>query len=412
MTSPQTLRALAALTFALALSQFFRSCLAVMAPEVQHDLQLSPAGFGTLSSCFFLAFGVAQVPIGIAFDRYGVGRPARLLLAVGVVASALFVFAPNGATAMVAQAGLGLACAPVFMGLMHYAAEQLSPHRYTTFVSRSNAVGMLGALAATAPLGWAMHAVGWRPAFAVAAVCMALACWGVWRHVRDHGHAEARQERPAAMLASTFGLLRRPALWTLIPFCVAMAAGTAFRNAWGGPYVAEVFGLGAGPRGIALALLSIGAFCAALGLPWLARHSSIRGTVLGWTLFTLATGVLLALWPALGLVPDVILLTLLATLGVLHPLVMTHARDLLPAAQRGRGLGVLNTFVFLGTAVTSWAFGLIADAGQRSGWPATTTYGAIFACATALVLAGLVPYAFSPRSPSASAPRRTRAPSG
>jgi hypothetical protein len=50
MDTRSSVRALAALTFALTLSQFFRSCLAVMAPEVQADLQLSPAGFGLLSS--------------------------------------------------------------------------------------------------------------------------------------------------------------------------------------------------------------------------------------------------------------------------------------------------------------------------------------------------------------------------
>ena len=34
------------------------------------------------------------------------------------------------------------------------------------------------------------------------------------------------------------------------------AAGTTFRNAWGGPYFADVFGLPAGSRGLALAVLS------------------------------------------------------------------------------------------------------------------------------------------------------------
>ncbi len=88
-------RGIAILTFAFALSQFFRSCLAVMAPELQHDFGLSPAGFGALSSSFFLAFAIAQIPVGIAFDRYGVGKPTALLLAVGAVSSILFVAAPT-----------------------------------------------------------------------------------------------------------------------------------------------------------------------------------------------------------------------------------------------------------------------------------------------------------------------------
>lgn len=397
MVSPATTRGLRALTVAFALSQFFRTCLAVMAPELQQDLSLSPAGFGALSSCFFFSFALAQVPVGVAFDRYGVGAPTRVLLALGVVSALLFVAAPGGATAMVAQLGLGLACAPVFMGLMHHASATLPPQRYVAFIGRTNALGMVGALLATAPLGWAVHAVGWRLPIALAALCMLGACVGVWRRVHDHGHADAKAETPAAMVAASARLLALPAMWTLIPLCVAMAAGTAFRNAWGGPYLANVFGLQAGARGMALTVLSLGGFCTALFLPWLVRRASIRRTVLGWSMLSFLAALALAAWPAAGLGPDLALLTLLGTVGMLHPLVMAHGRDLVPPALRGRGLGLLNSFVFLGSALAAWAFGLIAEAGQRHQWTPATSYGAIFGCAAALVFAGLLPYVFSPR---------------
>ncbi|MGF6525794.1 MFS transporter [Variovorax sp. PvP013] len=391
------MRGIRALTFAFALSQFFRTCLAVIAPELQRDLGLSPAGFGALSSCFFLAFAAAQIPVGIAFDRWGVGRPTRALTALGVAASALFVVAPGGATAMVAQAGLGLACAPVFMGLMHFASEQLPASRYATVVGRANALSMLGALCATAPLGWAAHRFGWRAALAVAAACMLVACASIWRHVRDAGHADARAERPVALLAGSLRLLRIPAMWTLIPLCLAMAAGTTFRNAWGGPYLADVFALGTDARGLALAVVSLGGFGAALLLPLVVRRLSLRTAVLAWSLLPLACGVALAAWPASGLWPGVALLTGLATIGMVHPLVMAHGRGLVAPALRGRGLGVLNTFVFLGSAATSWTFGQIADASQRFGWSAASTYAGIFGCATAVVGAGVALYALSPR---------------
>lgn len=390
-------RGIRALTFAFVLSQFFRTCLAVIAPELQHDLGLSPAGFGALSSCFFLSFAVAQIPIGVAFDRYGVGAPTRLLMAVGVAASVLFVVAPNGSTAMLAQAGLGLACAPAFMGLMHYASEQLPVHRYATVVSRANAISMLGALCATAPLGWAAHRFGWRPALAVAAVCMLVAWIGVWRTIRDDGHADVRDQHPGTLLVGSLRLLGMPAMWTLIPMCVAMAAGTTFRNAWGGPYFADVFHLGTDARGLVLSLLTLGAFVAALFLPFVVRRTSLRTTVLGWSAMSLASGALLATWPAPGLVTAVTLLTALATLGMVHPLVMAHGRGLVPQSLRGRGLGVLNTFVFLGSAATAWVFGQIADASLRNGWAAASTYSMIFLCAAGAVLVGAVLYALSPK---------------
>ncbi|MGH8785085.1 MAG: MFS transporter [Cupriavidus necator] len=393
-------RGIALLTFAFALSQFFRSCLAVMAPELQHDFGLSPAGFGALSSSFFLAFAVAQIPVGIAFDRYGVGRPTALLLAVGAVSSILFVLAPNGAAATLAQVGLGLACAPVFMGLLHFASEQLSERDYTRVVSRSNAMGMIGALCATAPLGWAISLIGWRPSMAVSALGMVAACYGVWRFVRDQGHAEARSASWPAMLSESLQLLKLAPLWTLIPLCVAMSAGTAFRNAWSGPYLADVFGLGSAPRGVALALLSLAGFLTAFLLPVLVRRNTLKTTIAGWSCFAMSGSFLLALWPDNGIGYGVAMMALLSTIGMLHPLVMAQGRGLIPPSRRGRGLGLLNTFVFLGSALTSWTYGLIANAGHVRGWPLPSTYAAIFLSAGVLIAAAMVPYFFSQPHPT------------
>ncbi|MBK5002614.1 MFS transporter [Pseudomonas sp. S31] len=406
MASTSATRGLPALTFALVLSQFFRTCLGVMAPELQHDLGLTPAGFGTLSSCFFLSFGLAQIPVGIAFDRYGVGRPARWLLAVGVVSAALFVVAPGGLTAMLAQIGLGLACAPVFMGLMHYAAQRLSGPCFTSFVSRANAMGMVGGLCATAPLGWAVDTFGWRPAIACSALIMLLVTVWVWRTVEDRADCPPQGESLGGMLRASLGLLAVPAMWTLIPMCLAMAAGTSFRNAWGGPYLASVFDLDAGSRGVALAALSLGALVAAATQPWILHRYSLRSSILGWTLMTLLTALVLVAWPDGAVLANVGLLAALATVGVLHPMVMAHGRLLLAPQIRGRGLGVLNSFVFLGSALTSWVFGLIADAGKAAGTPAPVTYAWIFATAALLLVLGLAAYAFSPAVPSMDAGRR------
>jgi len=395
-TARRAARGIAMLTFAFALSQFFRSCLAVMAPELQNDFGLSPAGFGALSSCFFLAFAVAQIPVGIAFDRYGVGRPTAWLLAVGALSSVLFVLAPNGVVATLAQVGLGLACAPVFMGLLHFASEQLSERDYTRVVSRSNAMGMIGALCATAPLGWAIELIGWRSSMAFSAFAMVAACCGVWRAVRDSGHAEARAASWPSMLSQSARLLALAPLWTLIPFCVAMAAGTAFRNAWSGPYLASVYGLGSGTRGVALTLLSVAGFLTAFVLPVLVRRSTLKTTVLAWSCLSMSGALLLALWPDSGVASGIMLMALLSTVGMLHPLVMAQGRSLIPPARRGRGLGLLNTFVFLGSALTSWGFGLIANLGHTQQWAVSTTYSAIFLTAAALVAAALVPYWFSP----------------
>lgn len=63
-------RLIAAAALMGALSQFHRNALGVIAPEVAAELGLDPAGRAA-NAMFFIALLVLQLPIGIAFDRYG-----------------------------------------------------------------------------------------------------------------------------------------------------------------------------------------------------------------------------------------------------------------------------------------------------------------------------------------------------
>ncbi len=58
------------------LSYLFRSVNAVISPELSRDLSLNPASLGLLTSAYFLAFGAAQIPVGMLLDRYGPRRVA------------------------------------------------------------------------------------------------------------------------------------------------------------------------------------------------------------------------------------------------------------------------------------------------------------------------------------------------
>lgn len=186
-----TMKALAVLTFAVVLSQFFRSYLAVIAPEVMIELDLTPAMFGWLSSTFFLSFALAQIPVGIAFDRFGVRRPVALLLALGVAGAGTISVTASYPVALAAQACLGLACAPLYMALVYYASHHLPEQRFVQAITLTSAIGIGGAFMAAAPLGWATYLFGWRPALAVAAVLTLLTLLAVWRLVGDERVVDA-----------------------------------------------------------------------------------------------------------------------------------------------------------------------------------------------------------------------------
>jgi hypothetical protein len=70
---------------------------------------------------------------------------------------------------------------------------------------------------------------------------------------------------------------------------------------------------------------------------------------------------------------------------------------------RGRGLGLLNTFVFLGSAAAARIFGLIAEAKLSSGAAPAAAYTRIFGFACTLVLVGIAAYMLSPSMARAAA---------
>src|SRR4051794_23657079 len=70
---------------AYGISQFLRNSIGVIAPNLAAELDLSASEIGLLSSLFFFSFSAAQIPLGIALDRYG---PRRCMLVCAVIAVA------------------------------------------------------------------------------------------------------------------------------------------------------------------------------------------------------------------------------------------------------------------------------------------------------------------------------------
>ena len=67
------------LTFlaAYVLSQFYRSFLAVIAPELAQELGLDPQALGNLQAFWIAGFVAMQFPVGVALDTLGPRRTKR-----------------------------------------------------------------------------------------------------------------------------------------------------------------------------------------------------------------------------------------------------------------------------------------------------------------------------------------------
>lgn len=363
---------LAVLAAAYVLSQFFRTALAVVAPEIAADLGLDPARLGILSSAWFWAFAAAQIPIGVALDRWGPrGTVATLFCAAGL-GCLVFALAGSLGAAVVGQILIGIGCAPVFMGVLVVLSRFYPPQLFAQISSILLAVGTVGTLAGTTPLAVVAGNIGWRGAFAGMAAAVVLVALLVALVVRDRPPgvpAPVTSESLAAALRGVRHVLANRRILAIVPMCFAgYAVLITVRGLWAGPYLAEIFGFSAVARGNALLAMSVAMILGNLTYGMLERRlDRRRPLVVTGAGGVIAALVVLAALPTTSAILSVAALVVVGAMGMTYALLMAQGRRFLAEQEIGRGLTLLNAACFAGAATVQAASGLVVEFGQVGG---------------------------------------------
>lgn len=397
MNRPQAasaLPALVALTVAYVLSQFFRTMLGVIAPEIARDLGLGATALGTLSALFFLAFAAAQLPVGILLDRFGPRWSVSMVMLLAVAGAAVFAAAPGPDLAYLAQVLIGLGCSPIYMGALFVVARTYPPLRFAAISSLILAIGQAGVLLGTTPLALAADALGWRGALlAVSGIVLASAA-SVLALVRDPPRAQGGSDSLAAALTGVLAVLRLKALRPLLPLTfVAYGVVVTVRGLWGGPYLADAFALDPAARGQVLLAMSLALIAGTLGYAAIERRlDRRREPAIAGTCVTVAALLVLAAWPGHSLALAAAMLSLVALAGIHFALVMAQGRRFLPDHLVGRGLTLLNGTAFFGTAAVQLGSGAVIDASRAAGMSGLGGFSMLFAFLAGLLVVTLLPY--------------------
>ncbi|AHG49032.1 hypothetical protein RLEG12_08815 (plasmid) [Rhizobium leguminosarum bv. trifolii CB782] len=126
---------------------YFRS----YGPLISDELALSPGEFGRLASAFFGSFALLQIPVGIAFDRWGVRRPMALMMLVGAAGSGLLAASSGVWSAFAGQVAVEMGCAPIFMGVLYYLGRLHSHEKAGRLAATVSSIGSVGALLSASP---------------------------------------------------------------------------------------------------------------------------------------------------------------------------------------------------------------------------------------------------------------------
>ena len=214
------------------LSYLYRTANAVIGPVLSDELSLGAADLGLLTSAYFLAFGAAQLPLGVLLDRFGPRRVEAALLLIAAAGAAIFAIGHGIGMLAFGRGMIGLGVSACLMAAFKSFSQWFPLERQASLTGWIMTSGTLGALAASAPLDAALNVATWREIFFVlSGLTVAVSAW-LYFSVPDKPGSQ-QPESLSAQLAGVRQVLVSRHFWRFAPLDFAQIGGfMAIQSLW------------------------------------------------------------------------------------------------------------------------------------------------------------------------------------
>ena len=361
------------------LSYGLRSINAVIAPELMRDLGITATGLGLLTSTYFLAYGLFQLPLGLLLDRFGPRRVEAALLLVAAVGCVLFGLGTTLSALVVARALIGLGVSACLMASFKAFSQWSTTERLPALTATIMIAGSAGALSASVPAEALLPLRGWRGIFHLFAVLLTITAAFVMT-VPDHpggGHPETLREQ-----VRTLGrIFASRVFWRFAPQgCLTSGGFMAIQGLWAVPWMMEVNGAS---RASAAGVLFL------MGSAMLAGYLFIA-TCTGWLV---RRGIkpmrLLSAGLGIALLVEMAIILNLASPSLLWPvfglsfslstLAYSQLSAAFPVAYSGRVNTAFNLMMFAGAFGLQWGIGAAVETFAGGGMARADAFRLTFA---------------------------------
>ena len=352
----------AALTSIFAMSQAYRTLPAIVANAIEAEFQLSAQAIGFFAGAFHLSFGLMQLFVGVALDRYGPKSTVTVFFSVAVLGAILCAAAPNFAVLNAGQILLGIGSAPAFLAVLLFIAKVYPPNRFTSISGYAMSFGGLGMLATATPLAFVVQTWSWRASFILLALGSVLALAATFLLVSDKPRTGAAGETLGTAFKQAALLFRAPqTAGILVLGAITYSSMLALRGLWIVPLFVQRHGFTLVQAGNVVLVLSVAMLLSPMifgridpGPRW-RRQLIIAGALV-------SAGLIFALgWAASRSPIADIALTL--AIGLISGFIILQYADVrasYPPEVAGRALAIFTMAMFLGVAIVQWLTGMVA----------------------------------------------------
>ena len=397
----------------LVVAQIYRMGGGVISSELHRTFALGPGEIGVVMGAMFLASAVVQLPMGIAFDRFGTRRTVSMSAIVGLAGMLLFALADGAVGLALGRALIGAGFAGVVTAVLLLTMRWAPPERYTSIAATVLAgASAFAGLLATTPLALALHRLGWAPTFIAITLVTAgitLLCHFLVQDAPSGVNPrEGGQESLADGLRGLRGVLADRQLRRVLAmgFC-AIAPFSCVGGLWAGPYLQAVHGLDPAEASYALlgmvTTFNLGTLAYGALDRWLGSRQRV---VLGGSLAAAALIALLALWPSPGLIAVLWLMHLFALAAPFYVTLTAHSRGFVPLDRAGRLITTLNLCALLGAFCAQGLTGLLVGLAGGEGLGNAAGYRMAFGFVALMLLGALLIYRQAPERPGEPAHSR------
>ena len=342
-------------------SQFYRSSIAVISPNLVEDLNLDTEDLGLISAAFFYAFAAMQIPVGVYLDRVGPRILMTVLSLVAVVGATMFAYGESAGALIVGRLLLGVGMACNLMGPLKLITTWFSPHYFATLSAIFVSVGTAGNIAAATPLVWLTELFGWRTTFLLFALSNLIIAILFYMIAKDHPDdtpvrhpTTVASASPSVAMNGILQLFSHRDYWLI-------SIGTFFRYGiyasvqalWAGPFLMITMGLSQVMTGNLLLAMSIGLIIGSPICGWLSdsilrsrKYVIIAGlTMMAGILTTLAvlpidTGLLILFGLFFGF----------GFSSSTGQIMYAHIKERMPLEKAGAAMTGINFFTMTGVA--------------------------------------------------------------
>ena len=362
------------------LSYLYRTANAVIGPVLARELGLGDNALGLLTSTYFLAFGAAQLPLGMLLDRFGPRRVEAGLLLLAAAGAAVFAVSETLGGLALGRALIGLGVSACLMASFKAFAQWFPPERQASLTGWIMASGGLGALAASKPLELALGFASWQAiALGLAAATLAVAAL-LWFLVPDKA-GEGQGAGFTEQLAGVKAIFSSRHFWRYAPMGFWVTGGfMAVQGLWASRWMTVLEGMEGAAIAVRLTWMSGAMLAGFLFMGFFATRLVRHGISLE-RIYRSAMIVAVALLALISCLPELAGDLFWPILGIcfsLSNIAYSLVAQAFPAALSGRANTALNLLVFAGAFGLQWGIGVLVGTLQGAGWAGDAAFRAAF----------------------------------